>query len=144
MKKQQLLGLGFVCLGTMIAASAYWNYQDLDSPPFCRKETCINKDAANEKCDHDAKTLSSYRSSTTNVELRYSKKCDASWSRASAPPRSELYVRDSSGTEYGRYTITFDTKAGDHFGDMGAGKFLVACVRLPNIKESICTENPTK
>ena len=127
----------FVCI------DVYFNYQDLTSPPLCKRDSCVNKDAANENCNRDAKTLVKQVVENIKVEFRYSKSCDAGWSRASAPPRSELYVQDTQGNKYGRYSVTFDTKAGDHFGDMGAGKQLRACVKLPDEgNHIICTEVP--
>jgi Protein of unknown function (DUF2690) len=115
------------------------NYEDLSSPSLCNGALCTNKDPGNMLCERDAKTLVTKIVEDIQIELRYSKKCNAGWSRASVPPRSILYLQDANGTEYGRYSVTADTKAGDHFGDMGSGRQLRACVELPEGKH-ICTE----
>jgi Protein of unknown function (DUF2690) len=140
--KNKPLSIIFVALISILLAvgDIYFNYKDLTSQPLCTRELCNNHDPVNEGCDRDGKTLSQKIVDDMKIEFRYSIACDAGWVRAEAPPRSTLYLQDNYGNEYGRYSVTYDTKAGDHFGDMGAGRQLKACMMLPDKNNPICTE----
>jgi hypothetical protein len=131
--------------------SAYINGYPPSKPPLqptdCYGQSCIGRDPRDNKCNIDTKTITSTagnflnsESKLTNfeVELRYSAKCDAGWSRSTAPSNSILYVEDPQGIKYGQYTIPNDGFSA-HYSNMGPGKQLRACIQLPDGKQ-ICTD----
>ncbi len=109
--------------------------------PLCKNTSCINLDARNQKCAADAKTILEETINKISIELRYSAKCDASWSRAIVPPGSRIYVEDAQGRKYGdNYRIPLnDPVKGAHYGNMGPGRNLKACVEIHK-KQVFCTK----
>lgn len=106
--------------------------------PLCRKDLCINLDPKEQKCDFDARTIDfNAVSDGGQIELRYSGRCNAGWARTTAPVGSTIYVEDIWGNRYGQYTILQDQFI-DHYGDMGPGSNLKACVQLSG-GQVICT-----
>jgi hypothetical protein len=107
----------------------------------CQKESCTNLDARYYKCAADAKTILAEKVNRIDIELRYSRKCDASWSRAIVPPGSRIYVEDTQGKKYGdNYVIPLnDPIKGAHYGNMGPGRSLKACVQIPQ-NQHYCTK----
>ena len=106
---------------------------------LCRNYLCIGLDPVQAGCAVNIKTIKSTVFEGTKIELRYSAKCDASWSRATATPGSTLYVEDLQGIAYGQYIIPVDQYT-QHYGDMGPGKELNACVQFPS-GEVACTDS---
>jgi len=112
----------------------------IQKKPLCYRNSCANKDANNKGCDYDTERIIEEEFKETKIELRYSAKCDASWSRAIVPPGSLLYVKDSQGNKYGdNYVVPDDKVSGAHYGNMGPGRKLRACVKLPDNRH-LCTK----
>ncbi|MFB2875274.1 DUF2690 domain-containing protein [Floridanema aerugineum] len=107
---------------------------------LCREESCINRDPKEQKCDKDARTIDvDILLDGSIIELRYSGRCNAAWARTTAPNGSTIYVEDYQGNRYGQYTIPTD-EFREHYGDMGPGSNLKACVQFSN-GEVMCTTN---
>ncbi len=108
--------------------------------PLCRRESCNNRDPKDQKCDKDGRTIDMNLLPTGhNIELRYSGRCDAAWARSTVPAGATIYVEDFRGNKYGLYTIPVD-RFSQHYGDMGPGHTLKACVKYPS-GEVVCTGN---
>ena len=113
--------------------------------PLCRGESCINRDPREQKCDKDARTIDlSLLPDGTKLELRFSGRCNAAWAKAevqygSMAIGSMLYVEDFQGNKYGLYTVESDG-INQHYGSMGPGSNLKACVKLPS-GEAMCTND---
>ena len=126
----------------IIAAIAIPTYLGLiKKVKSCRNYFCIGLDPVQAGCATNIKTIKSTVFEGTKIELRYSAKCDASWSRATAAqkqPGSILYVEDLQGIAYGQYTIPVDQYT-QHYSKMGSGKELIACVQFPS-GEIACTD----
>lgn len=104
--------------------------------PSCYAENCIGLDAIKNRCDTDAITIAETKEN--KMELRYSPRCNASWTRAFITPvGSEIYVQDLNGRQYGNYKVPDDGIKSGHFGNMGPGRKLKACIKLQN--KNICT-----
>ncbi|WP_293134333.1 DUF2690 domain-containing protein [Microcoleus sp. bin38.metabat.b11b12b14.051] len=127
----------------LLAPLIFWDLSisiyDIMQPPICHGISCINQDARNAKCDADVQTRLEQKIGNITLKLRYSALCHASWASAIVPPYSILYVKDKEGKEYGRYETENDGIAGVHYGNMGPGKKLSACVRLPQDSQPKCT-----
>jgi hypothetical protein len=127
----------------ILAAIAIPTYLNLiEKVKSCRNYLCIGLDPVVAGCAVNIKTIKSTVYEGTKIELRYSAKCDASWSRATAvqkQPGSVLYVEDLQGIAYGHYTIPADQYT-QHFSNMGAGKELTACVQFPS-GDIACTDS---
>lgn len=143
MDKKSLVISGVVVLGVVLVANIYFFINGSQKKQLCYRESCKNLDANNQKCDvprWNVQTLIKEEFKETTIELRYSAKCDASWSRAKVPVGSILYVEDAQGEKYGEnYEVPNDKVLGEHYGNMGPGKKLKACVRLPDSKP-LCTK----
>jgi hypothetical protein len=137
MNNKNFLIAGVLLLGTAtVALSIYTSIQGLS----CHKDSCINLDAKNQKCEADAKTIIEEKFPERKIELRYSAKCDAAWTRAIVPPGSILYVEDVQGKKYGyNYVVPDDDISGPHYGNMGHGRKLKACVQLLG-SDHFCTK----
>ncbi|WP_338022962.1 prepilin-type N-terminal cleavage/methylation domain-containing protein [Argonema galeatum] len=97
---------------------------------LCRKETCINRDAINQRCNKDVRTIDlNLLPDGTKIELRYSSRCDAGWARSTAPVNSVIYVEDFQANKYGQSRIRPDGLI-EHYGNMGPGSNLKACVQF--------------
>jgi Protein of unknown function (DUF2690) len=128
-----------ISIAVVLGATVYLAIKDVGKPPLCYQDSCINLDAKNQRCDADVQTIIYEQFQGTKIELRYSAKCDASWVRAGVPPGSMLYLEDDRGKTYGAYTTLNDGIPSPHYGNMGPGRKLKACVQLPNTK-ILCTK----
>jgi len=147
--KEKIKYLSFPFLIVVVAGvlgiTIYLSIKDIKQPPLCHKESCINLDAREQKCDPDVKTIIEEKFKETKLQLRYSAKCDAAWSKGVVPPNSILYVEDDQGKKYGYYKdskpalVPDDGIPSPHYGNMGPGKKLKACVQLPDNKH-LCTK----
>jgi Protein of unknown function (DUF2690) len=121
----------------------YWDLsisiEDITQPPLCNGNSCIDRDPRNAKCDADAQTHLEQKIENTIIQLRYSARCHASWAAAIVPPYSLLYVKDKDGKEYGRFSTESDGIAAAHFGNMGSGRNLSACIKRPQDNQAKCT-----
>ncbi|HEY9611110.1 DUF2690 domain-containing protein [Allocoleopsis sp.] len=106
---------------------------------LCHKTSCSNLDARHQQCDADAETIAEEKFTETTIKLRYSPKCDAAWAKAAVPTYSILYVEDAQGRKYGIYEVPNDEIPGEHYGNMGAGQNLKACVWLTDNRH-LCTK----
>lgn len=131
-----IYGTIFLCI--FVSGSTYIAFKN--QTPTCKGIKCIDKDARKTKCAKDAQTALKQKLDGIEFELRYSPKCDAAWSRAILPPESLIYLEDAEGKQYGYYKIDKnDPIKGAHYGNMGPGKNLKACAKLPDSKR-LCTE----
>ncbi len=112
--------------------------KDASSGPRCLGSSCVGLDARDLRCDSKVETLTSKTTRGITVELRYSPSCNASWAKSIVPVGSTLYVQDIKGQEFGHYIVPPDGIMTAHYGNMGVGKELKACVRLPNTQD-VCT-----
>lgn len=128
----------FVALALFVVASSYWIWQNKE--PSCEGNVCNNLDAKNQRCNRDAITNVDSTIDKVNIQLRYSPRCDASWVKADVPPESILYLQDEKENKFGEWLVPDKAHkiAGPQYGNMGAGKNLKACVKLPSNK-FICT-----
>ncbi|NEQ66702.1 MAG: DUF2690 domain-containing protein [Symploca sp. SIO2D2] len=109
--------------------------------PLCYQDSCTDFDPINKKCDGDAITTVEGQFEETTIELRYSAKCDASWSRAIVPYQSSLYVEDDGGKQYGKWEVPNNGILGPSWGNMGPGRNLKACIQLPDPDDKhLCTQ----
>lgn len=131
-----LVVLFLIGILSAIAIPIYLSY--IDKAKSCRNYLCIGRDPVEAGCATNIQTIKSTVIEGATIELRYSAKCDASWSRATAPPGSTLYVEDLQGNVYGQYIVPVDQYA-QHFSNMGPGKELKACVQFQS-GEIACTE----
>ncbi|MBD2130091.1 DUF2690 domain-containing protein [Microcoleus sp. ZQ-A2] len=135
--KRFFLAIGMAFLAVAVV-DIYWTLTH--QSPLCQKETCINLDARNRKCDAGAITILEEKFKETTIELRYSAKCDAGWARAVVPVGSRLYVKDAQEKKYGNnYVVPMNEIPGKYYGNMGPGRKLKACIQLPDNKH-ICTK----
>lgn len=128
-----------ILLAPLISWDLSVSIYDIMQPPICYGISCVNQDARNAKCDTDVQTRLEQKIGNITLKLRYSALCNASWASAIVPPYSILYVKDKEGKEYGRYETENDGIAGPHYGNMGPGKKLSACVKLPQDNQPKCT-----
>ncbi|MCU0541720.1 MAG: DUF2690 domain-containing protein [Oscillatoriaceae cyanobacterium Prado104] len=128
-----------IAIAVVLGTTIYFALKDVGKPPLCYQDSCINLDAKNQRCDADVQTIIDGQFTETKLELRYSAKCDAAWTRAIVPPGSILYVEDDRGKKYGSYITLDDGLPSPHYGNMGPGRKLKACVVLPN-KKNLCTK----
>jgi hypothetical protein len=133
-------------IAAVLGITIYLSIKDVGQKPLCYKDSCINLDARNKKCDTDVQTIIEEKFKETTIQLRYSARCDAAWSRGVAPPGSILYVEDDRGQKYGYYhpdgqpsLVLNDGIPSAHYGNMGPGRKLKACVQLPDSKH-LCTK----
>ncbi len=135
-----LVVLFIIGILSAVAIPIYLGY--VNKAKSCRNYLCIGLDPVEAGCATNIGTIKSTVFEETTIELRYSAKCDTSWSRSTAPPGSisgsTLYVEDTQGNIYGQYNIPEDRET-KHFSNMGPGKELKACVQSPN-GEIACTE----
>lgn len=119
----------------LLAPLIFWDISvsihDIMQPPLCKGISCIDKDPRNTKCDANVQNHVEQKVGDITLQLRYSPRCHASWASAIVPPYSVLYVKNKEGKEYGRYETEDDGISAPHFGNMGPGKKLSACVKLP-------------
>lgn len=138
MVKNNLLIVVLVICLLFLLFDTYWLWTHKN--PLCRRESCINLDATNQKCEADAKTIIEEKVKDRKIELRYSSKCDAGWSRSLVTPGSMLYVEDEKGDKYGyNYVVPDDSIKGKHYGNMGPGSRLKACIQILN-GDQLCTK----
>ena len=115
--------------------------KDARSGPRCQSHSCIGLDSRELRCDSKVETLTSKTTGGLTIELRYSPSCNASWAKSVVPVGSTLYVQDTKGQEFGHYIVPPDGIMTAHYGNMGGGKELRACARLPNTQD-VCTVIP--
>jgi hypothetical protein len=128
-----LIGLFLLC-----SVNFYWIWTHQEV--LCYGKYCNNLDPINQKCDGDAQTILVEKFQETTIQLRYSSKCNASWTKAFVPSGSRLYVEDTQGNKYGYdYVVPIDKLATEYFGNMGEGRKLKACVQIPNLQKT-CTK----
>jgi prepilin-type N-terminal cleavage/methylation domain-containing protein len=135
-----LVVLFIIGIFAAIALPSYLHF--VQKVKSCRNYLCIGLDPVEAGCAVDIKTIKSTVVEGTKIELRYSPKCDASWSRATAAqqqPGSTLYVEDIQGISYGSYVIPGDQYT-QHYSNMGPGKELNACVQFSS-GETACTDS---
>jgi hypothetical protein len=138
MNNKNLIIYGAVFFSAFVSGSTFIAFKN--QTPTCKGTNCIDKDARYTKCAKDAQTALKEKVDGIEFELRYSPKCDAAWSRAILPSESHLYVEDAQGKQYGDYKIDKnDPIKGAHYGNMGPGKKLKACAKLPDGKP-VCTK----
>ncbi|MBD1808864.1 DUF2690 domain-containing protein [Microcoleus sp. FACHB-SPT15] len=137
MEKIRLFFLLMTFFSMLLSGCKNFLHQD----PLCKNTSCMSLDARNQGCAIDAETILEEKINGISIELRYSAKCDASWSRAIVPPGSRIYVEDAQGKKYGdNYRIPpNDPVKGAHYGNMGPGRNLKACIEIPK-KQVICTK----
>lgn len=142
--------LGLILLPPSIVCSfifATRSYLNLNRP-LCNNLTCVNRDPIDNKCDLDSQTITSnignYQVSTEElkayrIELRYSKRCNATWARTEAPHYSTHYIEDILGQRYGTATVPVDQWK-RHYADMAPGKNIEirACAK-PKKGNTRCT-----
>jgi hypothetical protein len=136
-----------ILIAVVLGVTIYLSIKDVGQQPLCHKNSCMNLDAREKKCDPDVKTIREEKFKETKLQLRYSAKCDAAWSKGVVPPNSILYVEDDKGKKYGYYKLEDGKPAlvpndgipSPHYGNMGPGKKLKACVQLPDNKH-LCTK----
>lgn len=137
MVNRKVIIISVIVLASIGIANIYWAWANKE--PLCYRDSCVNFDPIHKKCDGDSTTTVKKKFKETTIELRYSAKCDASWSKAIVPYRSSLYVEDAQGKKYGNWEVPNDGISSPHFGNMGAGRKLKACVQLPDNKH-LCTQ----
>jgi Protein of unknown function (DUF2690) len=143
MNKKKILILFASIILIAIAIEVTLANKDIGSNPGCQKASCVNLDARDLKCDRNVTTLISEVVEGITIELRYSSSCDTSWTRAFVPTGTILYVQNHNGDKFGQYTVLPDNIMVAHYGNMGVGKELKACAKLPNSKD-ICTNFPNQ
>lgn len=79
---------------------------------FCFGATCRGKDPQVFGCATDARTLASKRNAEIKVELRYSRKCNARWSRVTAINPSRNLLSAWLGAGMVDYATSKATKSG--------------------------------
>jgi hypothetical protein len=111
------------------------------SAPTCRGNGCTSKDPKTTGCARDALTMWEFSDGLIRVELRYSPKCDAAWTRWSTGKQlehsHEIYIRryrrDSRGfhktKEYRTFTKTARHRSGwtKMIGMPRSGAYFKAC-----------------
>jgi Protein of unknown function (DUF2690) len=116
--------------------NAYWAWTHRG--PLCSRYSCTDRDPINKQCDGDAITTVEGKFKETTIELRYSAKCDASWSRAIVPYRSSLYVEDNLGKQYGKWEVPNDGISAEHFT---SAHMTGACLEAWNIENTTKLDN---
>jgi hypothetical protein len=133
--KKSIFLIGLVCFASI---NFYWIWTHRGV--FCYGKSCNNLDPINQECDRDANTILKEKVKEITIQLRYSSKCNASWTKAFVPSGSRLYVEDTHDNKYGYdYVVPVDNLSTEYFGNMGEGRKLKACVRLPN-NQNLCTK----
>ena len=95
-----------VLFGMLIVSSVFLSRQEAlarSASAGCKGQTCSEKDPQSMGCARDAVTLKSQSNSELRVEIRYSKICDASWSRVTnfvrrKKPITQAYVSPGDTT----------------------------------------------
>jgi hypothetical protein len=137
-RKKLLLLLGsFILIGVVV--EVILAVKDIGAGARCKGASCVGLDAKDLNCDGQIETLVGEIVQGIAIELRYSPACDASWAKANVPEGSILYVQDVAGHQFGHYTVPPDGITTAHYGNMGAGKMLKACTKLPS-SERVCTK----
>ncbi|MEM9924694.1 MAG: DUF2690 domain-containing protein [Cyanobacteria bacterium P01_D01_bin.50] len=138
--KNKWIIFGASVFSIALIVEVVFSFYRFQSKPLCYEESCNNLDATYQRCHLDAKTLIEEELQGRKIELRHSARCNASWTRAIVPPGSTIYVKDSQGNIYAdNYTVPNDKVPAAHYGNMGPGKKLRACVGLPN-DTHLCTK----
>jgi hypothetical protein len=116
--------------------------------PLCYGNSCIGRDPLDNKCNNDAKTITSIvgnslptgdKSSIFKLELRHSARCSSSWAKitGSAISGSNHYIENRQGKKYGEAKVA--NGATRYYNDMGPGNIEVrACAQPPKV-EPVCT-----
>jgi len=141
MGKKKLFVLAAVILVTGVAVEVFLSVKDIGLGPQCQGVACVGLDAKELRCDSRVETLVGEVIRGTTVELRYSPSCNASWTKAIVPIGTVLYVEDAQGRQFGEYEVKNDGILTAHYGNMGAGKALKGCAKLPN-SDRLCTSFP--
>jgi Protein of unknown function (DUF2690) len=114
----------------------------------CYGDACEGADPKAMGCDKGVDTITQailsapefgedFRNS--NLEMRHSVKCNASWVKVKAPIGSLLYMEAKNGKKAVSVTIQNDGIKGPHFTDMFSGQIeRRACVQVPD-KQPVCT-----
>jgi Protein of unknown function (DUF2690) len=141
MNKKKILIISGIFLIVGIATEVVLAISSMKSGPSCKGSSCSGLDARDLKCDGSPQTLVDKKAQGITLDLRYSASCDASWARATVPIGTVLYVENVNGQQFGHYIVPADGIPSAHYGNMGAGKALKACAKLPDTKV-LCTDLP--
>lgn len=136
--KKKFIITAVVVLGVAVVVDIYFLTR-FKPKTLCHETSCSNLDARYQKCDTDAETIAEEKFTETTIKLRYSPKCDAAWAKAVVPTYSILYVEDAQGRKYGIYEVPNDGIPSEHYGNMGGGRKLKACVWLTDNRH-LCTK----
>lgn len=139
MKKPINLITGIFLCTIILTVYIYISIQN--KKPLCYEESCIGSDPIKNRCDTDA--IITAEDKENKIELKYSHRCNASWAKAIAPVGSHIYVEDINGKQYGSFEVQNDDIKSEHFGNMGYGKKLKACIKMPN-NNNVCTDFASK
>lgn len=109
-----IAAVSLVALGSVVAPAAQ------AAPVGCHDSSCTDRNSQTQGCAHDAVTVAERTwadhaagsSGTLTVELRFSKKCDASWSRVHASGVGTVRVTQASAWVEGHESATVRSRVG--------------------------------